>query len=120
MSQEQFPPNKKQTETSNQKRFEQKNSSFFKCLKIFGDEWNLFIISILAKEEKRFCGLQRELHNINPVTLTNRLKKLEALDFIERKTETIDKLSVSYSLTKKGKAMIPIIEKIEEYAKKHL
>lgn len=106
--------------SSHQETCEAKIGCFFKGLKIFGDEWNLFIISILANDEKRFCDLQRGLHNINPVTLTNRLKNLQEQGFIERKAETIDKLSVCYSLTSKGKAMIPIIKEIEKYAKKYL
>ncbi len=89
-------------------------------LKIFGDAWTLFIINSLQSGEKRFCELQRFLGNINPVTLSSRLKKLEKLKFIERKEETIDKLSVTYNLTAKGAGMIPIIKHIEEYAGKYL
>ena len=89
-------------------------------LKIFGDAWTLFIFSSLADGEKRFCELQRRLDNINPVTLTSRLKKLEKLGFIQRKEELIDKLSVSYCLTKKGEGTLPILREIEHYAKKYL
>jgi|GEM_PF-593997 len=91
-----------------------------KGLEIFGDAWTLFIVSSLAEGEKRFCELQRVLGNLNPVTLTSRLKKMEKLGFVERKTEKIDKLSVSYALTKKGFAMLPVLREIENYAKKYL
>lgn len=89
-------------------------------LKIFGDAWTLFIISSLDSGDKRFCELQRQLDNLNPVTLTNRLKKLEKLGFIQRKEELIDKISVSYSLTEKGKGMLPVLREIERYARKYL
>lgn len=89
-------------------------------LKIFGDAWTLFIVNSLASGEKRFCELQREVGDLNPVTLTDRLKKLERLGFIKRRTETVDKLSVSYSLAKKGAGMIPVLRSIESFAKKYI
>lgn len=89
-------------------------------LQIFGDAWTLFIVRSLSEGAKRFCALQRELDNLNPVTLTDRLKKLEKLGFVERKKELVDKLSVSYSLTKKGKGMLPVLREIEHFAKKYL
>jgi DNA-binding HxlR family transcriptional regulator len=87
---------------------------------IFGDVWTLFIIRSLSDGEKRFCEIQRKVGGVNPVTLTSRLKKLEKMGFIERKKELIDKLSVSYSLTKKGVGMLPVLQAIETYAKKYL
>ncbi len=98
----------------------QKSKCFHDGLKIFGDTWTLFIISSLADGEKRFCELQRLVDNVNPVTLTSRLKKLEKLKFIERKEETIDKISVTYSLTKKGAGVVPVLRSIESYAQKYL
>lgn len=93
---------------------------FHEGLKIFGDTWTLFIVNSLADGEKRFCEIQRLVGGVNPVTLTSRLKKLEKYRFIERKTEQMDKLSVSYSLTKKGSAMLPVLREIELYARKYL
>ena len=57
---------------------------------------------------------------MNPVTLTNRLKTLEGEGFIDRKKEAIDKLSVSYLLTKKGRGMLPVLKKIESFAKQYV
>ena len=91
-----------------------------KGLEIFGDAWTLFIIRSLSGGTKRFCGLQRELDNVNPVTLTSRLKKLEKLGFVERKKDLEDKLSVNYSLTKKGVGMLPVLHQIETFAQKYL
>lgn len=100
------------------------NCSIPQCVgkghEIFGDVWTLFIIRSLVEGEQRFCEIQRKIGGVNPVTLTSRLKKLEKLGFIERKKELIDKLSVSYSLTKKGEGMLPVLQAIETYAKKYL
>lgn len=93
---------------------------FYTAIKIFGDSWTLFIIDSLAEGEKRFCELERAVADVNPVTLANRLKKLEKLGFINRREHTLDKLSVTYLLTKKGAGLIPILRAMEVYAKKHL
>ncbi len=87
-----------------------------KAYQLLGDPWVLGIITHLELGSLRFCGLQRALHNLNPVTLTNRLKKLEAAGLIRRQVETIDKISVAYVLTEKGRRTIPVIRALESYA----
>lgn len=96
-----------------------KNNNHLKCnqiLKTIGDYWTLMIIMELAKGECRFCKLQRAVGNINPVTLTNRLKKLNNTKFINRKEESIDKLSVIYILSKKGKKLLPVLDEIQKFS----
>lgn len=90
-----------------------------KELKILGDFWTLVIIQTLSDGDKRFSELQRE-QKINPTTLTNRLKKLDNLNLINRSEETVDKLSVVYSLTKKGKGILPILKQIKFFSEKYL
>lgn len=89
------------------------------AIKIIGDGHILCIISILSKGEQRFNELQRSINNINPTTLADRLKRLEQEKIISRKEETLDKLSVVYSLTKKGKALLPVIKEISIFADKY-
>lgn len=89
-------------------------------LKILGDFWTLYIIQALEIQEKRFCQLERDLIGINPTTLTNRLKKLEQEKIIQRREEVLDKLSVSYILTDKGKAILPILKEIQIFSNKFL
>ena len=90
-----------------------------KELKILGDFWTLAIIQALSDSSKRFSELQRE-QKINPTTLTNRLKKLDTLNFINRSEETLDRLSVVYSLTKKGKGILPVLNQIKKFSEKYL
>ena len=91
-----------------------------KELKMLGDFWTLAIIQTLGDGEKRFAQLQRDLPHANPTTLTNRLKKLEVQKIIKRQEETVDKLSVVYSLTKKGVGILPILKEIRVFADKFL
>lgn len=91
-----------------------------KALEIFGDVQTLSIIDTLATGEMRYCELQRALDNMNPVTLARRLKKLEDEDIIERREETVDKLSVAYRLRPKGEHMLPVLRSIKNFAEKYL
>lgn len=87
-------------------------------MKLLGDYWTLRIIDALNFGEQRFCDLQRHLDNVNPVTLTNRLKKLEEARLINRSEETIDKISVAYSLSDLGKEVLPVISALNNFSLK--
>ena len=90
------------------------------AFKIFGDVWNLAIVRVLSQTAQRFNELQRNLGGISPTTLTDRLKKLESYGLIVQERRTVDQLSVIYSLTDKGKKMLPILKAIESFSKKFL
>lgn len=98
--------------------------SLHKCsvaeLKMLGDFWTLAIIQALGDGEKRFSQLERELPHANPTTLTSRLKKLEQQKLIKRNEETVDKLSVVYALTDKGRGILPVFKQIRIFAEKYL
>lgn len=96
------------------------NDLMHQALKIFGDVWNLSIVRVLSETTQRFNELQRNLDNISPTTLTDRLKKLESYGLITQEKQTVDQLSVIYSLTEKGKKMLPVLEAIESFSKKFL
>lgn len=87
-------------------------------LKILGDYWTLRIVDALQDGQLRFCELQRNVDNVNPVTLTNRLKKLEESKLISRSEETVDKVSVCYQLTENGRAVLPVLAAINNFSDK--
>jgi DNA-binding HxlR family transcriptional regulator len=84
-------------------------------LKMFGDGWMLIIITELLDGTCRFNELQRKVCGISPVTLTNRLKKLEQLGIVTRTVKAEDQLSVSYCVTEKGTAMQPVLKELRAY-----
>jgi DNA-binding HxlR family transcriptional regulator len=87
-------------------------------LKLIGDFWTLKIILALGKNKMRFCELERAIPNINAVTLTSRLKKMEKAGLVKRTTECDKRQPVIYTLTKPGIGIIPIAKKIEDYGNK--
>lgn len=111
---------KDQPDTCDSSQCQERLGRFEEALAIFGDAQTLFIIHSLSEGGKRYCELQRAVGNMNPTTLAKRLKKLEALHLIERREETVDKVSVSYSLSEKGRHMLPVLVKIKDYADRFL
>jgi DNA-binding HxlR family transcriptional regulator len=89
------------------------------AFKLLGDFCTLRVIETIGENELRFTEIQRGLDNINPVTLTSRLKKMEEAELIVRKVETVDKQSVTYCLSEKGRDCLPIIEAIKAFTLKY-
>lgn len=87
-------------------------------LKLLGDYWTLRIIDTLKGGELRFCELQRNIDNVNPATLTAKLRNLEEEKLIYRSEETIDRISVTYALTNLGKEALPVIKALDNFSKK--
>jgi DNA-binding HxlR family transcriptional regulator len=90
------------------------------ALKLLGDYVTLRIIDYLRVSELRFTELQRSIGDVNSVTLTNRLKRLEAAGVIERREATIDRQSVAYMLTGLGKGLLPVLREIQNFTKRNV
>ena len=90
------------------------------ALKLLGDYVTLRIIDFLRVDELRFTELQRSIGDVNSVTLSNRLKRLEAAAVIERKEATIDRQSVAYTLTGLGKGLLPVLREIQNFTKRNV
>lgn len=90
------------------------------AIQVIGDTHILCIISNLGDKPMRFNELQRSINGLNPTTLSDRLKRLEKEKIINRQEETVDKTSVAYELTDKGRGILPIIKEIGIFAAKFL
>ena len=90
------------------------------ALKLLGDYVTLRIVDFLRAKELRFTELQRSIGDVNSVTLSNRLKRLEAAGVIEREEATIDRQSVAYRLTGLGKGLLPVLREIQNFTKRNL
>ncbi len=76
---------------------------------ILGDKWTPLLLRFFLNEHKvRFCQLQDLADGINPRTLSARLDRLEQEGIIAKTTPT-GSSRCEYSLTEKGKDLLPII-----------
>jgi DNA-binding HxlR family transcriptional regulator len=95
-------------------------AAYNEAFKLLGDFCTLRVIEVIGTGTLRFSEIQRGLDNINPVTLTSRLKKMEEAQLIIRQIETLDKQSVVYSLTAKGTDCLPVVDAIKAFTLEHI
>ncbi|MCR6546536.1 winged helix-turn-helix transcriptional regulator [Dehalobacterium formicoaceticum] len=82
-------------------------------LQIFGGKWKSRIICVLAeKEVLRYSALRKEMTNITDAVLASTLKELMNDDIVNRKQFDEIPPKVEYSLTEKGKSVLPILQNI--------
>jgi len=82
-----------------------------------GKKWVLEIIYYL-RERKRFCQLQDSIGNINPATLSSRLKDLEKDGIIHRFEIIGGPRHVEYELTQKGRDLMPLLHSLAGWVQK--
>jgi DNA-binding HxlR family transcriptional regulator len=83
-------------------------------------KWTLLVIRDLAEGRARFCELERSLESISPRTLSLRLRALEEEGIVARQTFPEVPPRVEYTLTEKGRALVPLVESMRMYGKQWL
>jgi DNA-binding HxlR family transcriptional regulator len=90
-----------------------------KTISRISKKWTLLILRELNYNgPKRFSVLAKEMKGISARTLTKRLRELEKMDLVSRKRFKEIPPRVEYSLTKKGKELIKLINYIDLWTKK--
>lgn len=80
--------------------------------------WKYLILWFLKFKPHRYNEIKTLLWGISQGSLTKQLRELEADGLINRKVYPEVPPRVEYSLTSKGKQLIPIIDLMEEFGKK--
>jgi DNA-binding HxlR family transcriptional regulator len=91
-----------------------------RALRLLGDVWTLMIVYTLLSGTKRFGELLEVMANVSPKTLSQRLKMLEELGFVQRQYFAEIPPRVEYSLTEKGQALVDIMEAIKQFGLRYL
>jgi DNA-binding HxlR family transcriptional regulator len=91
-----------------------------RAISLIGDRWTLFIVYTLLSGPKRFGELLAMMGNVSPKTVSQRLKMLEKIGFVERHAFAEIPPRVEYHLTEKGQALVDILYAISQFAEKHL
>jgi DNA-binding HxlR family transcriptional regulator len=90
------------------------------AIRLLGDGWMLLIVMNLLPGPKRFGELRRAVDTISSKTLSQRLKVLEDIGFVERRAFAEIPPRVEYRLTEKGRALGGVIDSIEQFAQRYL
>ncbi|MEL6866304.1 MAG: helix-turn-helix domain-containing protein [Bacteroidota bacterium] len=80
-----------------------------------GGTWKMPLLWRLKEKIMRYSDLKRSIPQISDKMLTSQLRDLEANGFIHRKVYPVVPPKVEYSITERGRRVIPIIETIRNY-----
>lgn len=82
-------------------------------LEIFGGKWKSRIICVLGTQKVlRYSEIRHEMINITDAVLAATLKQLIQDGIVARKSFNEVPPHVEYSLTEKGKSVVPILQEI--------
>lgn len=80
-----------------------------------GGTWKMPILWRLKDKVMRYGELKKDIPHITHKMLTSQLRELESEGFIERKVYAVVPPKVEYTITKRGKKSIAVIETIRNY-----
>lgn len=85
-----------------------------------GKRWNAVLLGILGGGPTGFRELSRAIGRISDSVLSHRLAELNRAGLISRTVDAGPPVTVSYTLTDCGKALIPALDQISQWAERHL
>jgi DNA-binding HxlR family transcriptional regulator len=91
-----------------------------RSLAVLGGKWPLLIIFQIGDRTLRFAELRRHIPGISEKMLSSQLQFLAEKGIIDRKSYDEVPPKVEYTLTKKGKELLPILDEIANFGLKNL
>jgi DNA-binding HxlR family transcriptional regulator len=92
----------------------------FNTFNIIGKKFSLLILrNMLYAKQKRFNEFLNSIEEINPKTLSIRLKEMEKDGLIKRHVYNETPIRIEYYLTQKGKELQPIMEQMALFSLKY-
>ena len=85
------------------------------ALKFIGGKWTLQIIYEIGSEKRRFGELKRLVPGISEKMLIQELKRMVESGLVNREAYPEIPPKVEYSLTDRGKKVLPILKQIESF-----
>lgn len=97
------------------------NCPMRRTLELLSGKWRTHIIYELCKKPScRFGKLKKAVPKITNTMLTNTLRDLESLGIVHREQFNEIPPHVEYSLTEKGKALLPVFTELAKWGEAHL
>ncbi len=96
------------------------DTGFNYTMSLIQGKYKMFILYTLMEFEiVRFNEMQKYIGGITDKTLSSALKQLEADGLVNRKEYPQIPPKVEYSLTEKGKSLIPILDQMCDWGSEH-
>jgi DNA-binding HxlR family transcriptional regulator len=84
-------------------------------MQVIGGKWKLLILHLINNDINRFGKMSLMLQDISKQMLTTQLRELENDGIIARTIYPEIPPRVEYSITPKGKALLPILELMKDW-----
>src|SRR3981081_354733 len=91
-------------------------SQFHQAIERIGRRWSGAIIFVLMRSRARFAEIRDAIPEMTDRMLSERLQELELEGIVERTVVPDTPVRVEYALTKKGHALVPVVDAIVEWA----
>jgi DNA-binding HxlR family transcriptional regulator len=89
------------------------------AIAMISDKWKVLIICKLRPGKMRFNELKRALQGVTQRVLTHQLRELEADGLVVRTIFPEVPPRVEYALTELGQTLIPVLDRLEGWARDH-
>ncbi|MGV8875049.1 MAG: winged helix-turn-helix transcriptional regulator [Rhodococcus sp. (in: high G+C Gram-positive bacteria)] len=91
-----------------------------KAFGFLGKRWNGILLATLMNGPMGFSDLRRAVGGISDSVLSDRLGELGTAGLVSRTVDEGPPISVQYSLTASGEALLPSLQALTEWASKNL
>jgi DNA-binding HxlR family transcriptional regulator len=91
-----------------------------RAFRFLGKRWTALVLGHLSAGPIGFRELSRAVGGVSDSVLSDRLSDLAAGGLVVRTVDAGPPVSVKYSLTPSGRALMPALEQIAEWAQEHL
>lgn len=99
--------------------FDTENCPIARIAKVIQGKWTMVIIYLLSEGTLRFSEIRRKLPHVTEANLTKDLRLLESYGVVHREVYPVVPPKVEYSLTDMGRDFLPILDSLNEWAKKY-
>ncbi len=90
------------------------------ALAAIGGKWKLIIVYWLAESPKHFAALRKAIPGISQKVLTQQLRELMSDGIVKREAKGAVPAPVEYSLSDYGRSVLPLVEDVRVWGRKHL
>ena len=96
------------------------DATLTRAFDLLGKRWTGVLLATVRDSAVGFRVLSRAIPGISDSVLSDRLSELTNAGLLVRSVEEGPPVSVSYSLTEAGEALLPALEQIGQWAHQHL
>ena len=89
-------------------------------LELIGGKYKALILWHLSEKKLRFSELKKVIHSATPKMLTQQLRELESHHLIYREVFAEVPPKVEYSLTERGRSLMPILVAMRDWGSGYL